>query len=174
MWCIYVFQFHPRDPKHLYHIILQQKGTFETGQEDSTEVPEELKLRLAYREAAVAVLACYFPDPHRPFTEVVKYSIFFALQRCTCLFWGYLHFGPNSIRFCTHNSLNLECTSVPSMFVICAPPTLFHYFLPKMYFSIKQSCTSKLILFTRKNIWRMWVLHLLYFQVSCGFIWYME
>lgn len=54
----------------LYHLILQQKGTFETGQEDSTEVPEELTLRLAYREAAVAVLACYLPDPYRPFTEV--------------------------------------------------------------------------------------------------------
>lgn len=52
--------------------ILQQMGTFETGQEDSTEVPEELKLRLAYREAAVAVVACYIPDPYRPFTEVIK------------------------------------------------------------------------------------------------------
>lgn len=49
---------------------LQQKGTFETGQEDSTVIPEELKLRLAYREAAVAVISCYFPDPYRPFTEV--------------------------------------------------------------------------------------------------------
>lgn len=53
-----------------FYQYLQQKGTFETGQEDSTEIPEELKLRLAYRESAVAVLACYFPDPHRPFTEV--------------------------------------------------------------------------------------------------------
>lgn len=51
-------------------MLLQQKGTFATGQEDSTEIPEELKLRLAYREAAVAVLACYYPNPHRPFTEV--------------------------------------------------------------------------------------------------------
>lgn len=49
---------------------MQQQGTFETGQEDSSDVPEELELRLAYREAAVAVLACYFPDPNRPFTEV--------------------------------------------------------------------------------------------------------
>lgn len=55
---------------YIVHHILQQKGTFETGQEDSTEVPEELKLRLAYREAAVAILACYFPDPYRPFAEV--------------------------------------------------------------------------------------------------------
>lgn len=50
--------------------MLQQEGTFETGQEDRTEVPEELKLRLAYREASVAILACYFPDTYRPFTEV--------------------------------------------------------------------------------------------------------
>nr|GMC62939.1 probable inactive ATP-dependent zinc metalloprotease FTSHI 4, chloroplastic [Ipomoea batatas] len=50
-------------------------GTFETGQEDSTEVPEELKLRLAYREAAVAVVACYIPDPYRPFTETDVNSI---------------------------------------------------------------------------------------------------
>nr|XP_025625427.1 protein ALP1-like [Arachis hypogaea] len=37
---------------------LQQKGTFEIRQEDSAEILEELKLRLAYREAAVAVLNC--------------------------------------------------------------------------------------------------------------------
>ncbi|KAL1820264.1 hypothetical protein ACET3Z_015133 [Daucus carota] len=55
--------------EELLEALKRQKGTFETGQEDSAEVPEELKLRLAYREAAVAVLACYFPDPHRPFTE---------------------------------------------------------------------------------------------------------
>ncbi|GAV78410.1 AAA domain-containing protein/Peptidase_M41 domain-containing protein, partial [Cephalotus follicularis] len=54
--------------EELLEALKRQKGTFETGQEDSTEIPEELKLRLAYREAAVAVLACYFPDPHRPFT----------------------------------------------------------------------------------------------------------
>lgn len=53
-------------------MIVQQKGTFETGQEDSTEIPEELKLRLAYREAAVAILACYLPDPFHPFTEVIE------------------------------------------------------------------------------------------------------
>lgn len=57
-------------------IILQQKGTFETGQEDSSEIPEELKLRLAYREAAVAVLACYFPDPYRPFAEASSSTLF--------------------------------------------------------------------------------------------------
>ncbi|KAI4326133.1 hypothetical protein MLD38_031476 [Melastoma candidum] len=53
----------------LLEALKRQRGTFETGQEDSTEIPEELKLRLAYREAAVAVLSCYFPNPHRPFVE---------------------------------------------------------------------------------------------------------
>ncbi|KVH92195.1 AAA+ ATPase domain-containing protein [Cynara cardunculus var. scolymus] len=53
--------------EELLEALKRQKGTFETGQEDKSEVPEELKLRLAYREAAVSVLACYFPDPHRPF-----------------------------------------------------------------------------------------------------------
>ncbi|KAK6922820.1 AAA ATPase, AAA+ lid domain [Dillenia turbinata] len=61
--------------EELLEALKRQKGTFETGQEDSTEVPQELKLRLAYREAAVAVLACYFPDPHRPFTETDINSI---------------------------------------------------------------------------------------------------
>ncbi|KAF5727707.1 ATP-dependent zinc metalloprotease FtsH [Tripterygium wilfordii] len=58
--------------EELLEAVKRQKGTFETGQEDSREVPEELRLRLAYREAAVAVLACYFPDPYRPFSEVVE------------------------------------------------------------------------------------------------------
>ncbi|KAJ9543825.1 hypothetical protein OSB04_023532 [Centaurea solstitialis] len=53
--------------EELLEALKRQKGTFETGQEDKSEVPEELKLRLAYREAAVSVLSCYFPDPHRPF-----------------------------------------------------------------------------------------------------------
>lgn len=61
--------------EELLEALKRQKGTFETGQEDSTDIPEELKLRLAYREAAVAVLACYYPDPHRPFTETDIHSI---------------------------------------------------------------------------------------------------
>ncbi|KAK3029767.1 hypothetical protein RJ639_038889 [Escallonia herrerae] len=61
--------------EELLEALKRQKGTFETGQEDNSEVPEELKLRLAYREAAVAVLACYFPDPHRPFTDTDINSI---------------------------------------------------------------------------------------------------
>ncbi|XP_052195606.1 probable inactive ATP-dependent zinc metalloprotease FTSHI 4, chloroplastic [Diospyros lotus] len=59
----------------LLEALKRQKGTFETGQEDSKEIPEELKLRLAYREAAVAVLACYFPSPHHHFTETHINSI---------------------------------------------------------------------------------------------------
>ncbi|KAL7102073.1 hypothetical protein ACP275_08G096300 [Erythranthe tilingii] len=61
--------------EELLEALKRQKGTFETGQEDSTEVPEELKLRLAYREAAVAVLACHIPDPYRPFTDTDINSI---------------------------------------------------------------------------------------------------
>ncbi|KAK4393786.1 putative inactive ATP-dependent zinc metalloprotease FTSHI 4, chloroplastic [Sesamum angolense] len=61
--------------EELLEAVKRQKGTFETGQEDSTEVPEELKLRLAYREAAVAVLACYIPDSYRRFTDTDINSI---------------------------------------------------------------------------------------------------
>lgn len=61
---------------------LQQKGTFETGQEDTTEIPEELRLRLAYREAAVAILACYLPEPHRPFVEVTVFLYFVERGQC--------------------------------------------------------------------------------------------
>ncbi|CAI8598847.1 unnamed protein product [Vicia faba] len=59
----------------LLEALKRQKGTFETGQEDTTEIPEELRLRLAYREAAVAVIACYFPEPLRPFVETDISSI---------------------------------------------------------------------------------------------------
>ncbi|KAL0917748.1 hypothetical protein M5K25_012834 [Dendrobium thyrsiflorum] len=55
--------------EELLEALKRQKGTFETGQEDSTTIPEDLKIRLAYREAAVAVVACYFPDPYRPFVQ---------------------------------------------------------------------------------------------------------
>lgn len=61
--------------EELLEALKRQKGTFETGQEDSTDIPEELKLRLAYREAAVAVLACYLPDPYRPIMETDIKSI---------------------------------------------------------------------------------------------------
>nr|QKY65104.1 AAA-type ATPase family protein [Passiflora pittieri] len=55
--------------EELLEALKRQKGTFQTGLEDKIEIPEELKLRLAYREAAIAVLECYFPNPYCPFTE---------------------------------------------------------------------------------------------------------
>lgn len=55
--------------EELLEALKRQKGTFETGQEDSTSIPEDLKIRLAYREAAVSVLACYYSDPRRPFIQ---------------------------------------------------------------------------------------------------------
>ncbi|CAH9109798.1 unnamed protein product [Cuscuta europaea] len=61
--------------EELLEALKRQMGTFETGQEDRPEVPEELKVRLAYREAAVAVVACSIPDPHCPFTETHVNSI---------------------------------------------------------------------------------------------------
>lgn len=61
--------------EELLEALKRQKGTFETGQEDSREIPDDLKVRLAYREAAVAVLACYFPDPYRPFMKTDIKSI---------------------------------------------------------------------------------------------------
>ncbi|KAL6543410.1 hypothetical protein OROHE_010032 [Orobanche hederae] len=61
--------------EELLEALKRQKGTFEAGKEDSVEVPEELRLRLAYREAAVAVLACYIPDPYHPFIDTDINSI---------------------------------------------------------------------------------------------------
>nr|QKY65098.1 AAA-type ATPase family protein [Passiflora contracta] len=55
--------------EELLEALNRQKGLFETGLEDRIEIPEELKLRLAYREAAIAVLECYFPNPYCPFTK---------------------------------------------------------------------------------------------------------
>ncbi|KAL0343170.1 UNVERIFIED_CONTAM: putative inactive ATP-dependent zinc metalloprotease FTSHI 4, chloroplastic [Sesamum angustifolium] len=95
--------------EELLEAVKRQKGTFETGQEDSTEVPEELKLRLAYREAAVAVLACYIPDSYRPFTdpavrEVDEYGVLIYAGR-----WGVngvslpgrVTFAPGNVGFST-------------------------------------------------------------------------
>jgi len=42
--------------EELLEALKRQKGTFETGQEDDREIPDELKLRLAYREATIAIL----------------------------------------------------------------------------------------------------------------------
>ncbi|XP_057720135.1 probable inactive ATP-dependent zinc metalloprotease FTSHI 4, chloroplastic [Arachis stenosperma] len=42
--------------EELFEALKRQKGTFGTWQEDNAKIPKELKLKLAYREAAVAVL----------------------------------------------------------------------------------------------------------------------
>eukprot|EP01018_Ginkgo_biloba_P019829 Gb_35906 [translate_table: standard] len=55
--------------EEIMEALKRQEGTFSTGQEDYVEIPPELKMRLAYREAAIAILACYFPNRHRPFIK---------------------------------------------------------------------------------------------------------
>ncbi|KAL5992999.1 putative inactive ATP-dependent zinc metalloprotease FTSHI 4, chloroplastic [Asimina triloba] len=53
----------------LMEALKRQKGSFRTGEEETMEIPEEVQLRLAYREAAVAVLACYYPNPYYPLVQ---------------------------------------------------------------------------------------------------------
>eukprot|EP00850_Spirogloea_muscicola_P013726 SM000095S24940 [mRNA] locus=s95:76085:81641:+ [translate_table: standard] len=53
----------------LLEALKRQEGGFTTGEEDVIDVTGEAKLRIAYREAAVAVLECYLPDPARPFVK---------------------------------------------------------------------------------------------------------
>eukprot|EP00850_Spirogloea_muscicola_P015729 SM000123S25841 [mRNA] locus=s123:211711:217315:+ [translate_table: standard] len=53
----------------LLEALKRQEGGFTTGEEDVIDVTGEAKLRIAYREAAVAVLECYLPDPARPFIK---------------------------------------------------------------------------------------------------------
>ncbi|KAH7295716.1 hypothetical protein KP509_27G062000 [Ceratopteris richardii] len=55
--------------EELEEAIQRQEGQFKTGEEDDFYVPEETRIRLAYREAAIAVLECYFPNKHRPFLD---------------------------------------------------------------------------------------------------------
>lgn len=55
--------------EELMESLKRQEGTFSTGQEDHVEIPLELKMRLAYREAAIAILECYYPNSHRPFVK---------------------------------------------------------------------------------------------------------
>ncbi|KAJ7555184.1 hypothetical protein O6H91_05G025400 [Diphasiastrum complanatum] len=55
--------------EELFEALRRQQGTFTTGEEDVLDVTGEAKVRLAYREASIAVLECYFPNPHRPFTK---------------------------------------------------------------------------------------------------------
>lgn len=53
----------------LMEALQRQEGQFKTGEEDEIDVSNEARIRVAYREAAIAVLECYFPNPHRPFLK---------------------------------------------------------------------------------------------------------
>eukprot|EP00252_Welwitschia_mirabilis_P023411 TRINITY_DN6600_c0_g2_i1.p1 TRINITY_DN6600_c0_g2~~TRINITY_DN6600_c0_g2_i1.p1 ORF type:complete len:851 (-),score=192.60 TRINITY_DN6600_c0_g2_i1:561-3113(-) len=53
----------------------RQQGSFATGIEEYREIPLQLKIRLAYREAAVAILECYYPNPARPFVKTNILSV---------------------------------------------------------------------------------------------------
>lgn len=53
--------------EELEEAIQRQEGQFKTGEEDDVYVPDESRIRVAYREAAIAVLDCYLPNRHRPF-----------------------------------------------------------------------------------------------------------
>eukprot|EP00271_Cylindrocystis_brebissonii_P018513 TRINITY_DN5283_c0_g1_i1.p1 TRINITY_DN5283_c0_g1~~TRINITY_DN5283_c0_g1_i1.p1 ORF type:complete len:900 (+),score=206.31 TRINITY_DN5283_c0_g1_i1:478-3177(+) len=52
------------DRDGLLEAIKRQAGEFRTGEEDQLD-DKEARLRVAYRESAVALLECAFPDPHR-------------------------------------------------------------------------------------------------------------
>ncbi|KAL2608746.1 hypothetical protein R1flu_027319 [Riccia fluitans] len=53
----------------LSEALKRQEGTFATGMEDAVDTSGEARIRIAYREAAIAVLECYFPNSWRPFTK---------------------------------------------------------------------------------------------------------
>lgn len=53
--------------EELEEAIQRQEGQFKTGEEDDVFIPDESKVRVTYREAAIAVLECYLPNRHRPF-----------------------------------------------------------------------------------------------------------
>ncbi|KAB2002391.1 hypothetical protein ES319_D11G063700v1 [Gossypium barbadense] len=115
--------------EELLEALKRQKGTFETGQEDSTEIPEELKLRLAYREAAVAVLACYFPDPYRPFTETDIKSIHSQPNMRYAEFSGKVFLRKSDyissiVRACAPRVIEEEMFGVDNMCWISAKATL--------------------------------------------------
>ncbi|KAJ1696391.1 hypothetical protein LUZ63_004903 [Rhynchospora breviuscula] len=61
--------------EELLESLNRQRGTFKTGQEDSSDVPQDLKIRLAYRESAIAVLACFYPESNRSFLETDIFSV---------------------------------------------------------------------------------------------------
>lgn len=53
-----------------WFLLHQQAGEFATGEEDAVDASGEARMRIAYREAAIALLECYLPNPHRPFVKV--------------------------------------------------------------------------------------------------------
>ncbi|CAM6085693.1 unnamed protein product [Calypogeia fissa] len=53
----------------LVEAMKRQEGTFSTGEEDVVDSSGEARLRVAYREAAIALLECYFPNPSQPFIK---------------------------------------------------------------------------------------------------------
>ncbi|KAK3211494.1 hypothetical protein Dsin_016200 [Dipteronia sinensis] len=113
----------------LLEALKRQKGTFETGQEDSTDIPEDLKLRLAYREASVAILACYFPDPYRPFTETDIKSIHSQPNMCYAeisgrVFSKKLDYLNAIVRACAPRVIEEEMFGVDNMCWISAKATL--------------------------------------------------
>ncbi|KAJ8625496.1 hypothetical protein MRB53_034026 [Persea americana] len=115
--------------EELLEALKRQKGTFATGQEDSTEIPEELKLRLAYREAAVAVLACYYPNPHRPFTETDIRSIRSQPNMCYAEISGKVYsrksdYVESIVRACAPRVIEEEMFGVDNLCWISAKATL--------------------------------------------------
>ncbi|KAK2656274.1 hypothetical protein Ddye_009326 [Dipteronia dyeriana] len=113
----------------LLEALKRQKGTFETGQEDSTDIPEDLKLRIAYREASVAILACYFPDPYRPFTETDIKSIHSQPNMCYAeisgrVFSKKLDYLNAIVRACAPRVIEEEMFGVDNMCWISAKATL--------------------------------------------------
>lgn len=57
------------DEEDLMESIQRQAGEFKTGEEDEIDISGEARLRVAYRESAVSILNCYFPDPKRPIVK---------------------------------------------------------------------------------------------------------
>lgn len=53
----------------LVEAMSRQEGEFETGLEDKVDFSLEVKMQVAYREAAIAILECYYPNPYRPFVK---------------------------------------------------------------------------------------------------------
>lgn len=74
-------------------MLLQQEGTFATGEEDVVDASGEARMRIAYREAAIALLECYFPNPWRPFTKVHRMGNFIAFLSIPSLFVVYYHWN---------------------------------------------------------------------------------